>query len=248
MKKLTLILLLHLVHPASAGYSPFVENGEIVSPSDPIRLSVARLEFPSGRCTATFISRTTLLTAGHCVPAGPASATQVRVRDARGNWQTQVARDIIRHPRYRLRKLANGYRVSHDFALVKIASPMSSSVRPMRLGDPSRVVVAFPVRVLGFGKYGTGRSSQVLREGRMSATVETLPQFDGAAGLHLVAADASGHATCAGDSGGPVVLENAEGQRLVGVHSLSSGCLGDPPAESYSQMPALIRDWIEQNL
>jgi secreted trypsin-like serine protease len=225
-----------------------VENGTEVGAGESIGRSVAQMRAPHHLCTASFISEITLLTAGHCIKGDLPSSVRVRIRDARGRVFEEVAKALIRHPGYAIETTPDGgNKVANDFGLIKLKRRLSTPVRPLQIVDPRAQTGTFPVVVLGYGLISKGRSSSVLRRGRMTAQVESVPAFYDGSGLHMVSADSRLNATCPGDSGGPVMVEDRGMRSLIGVHSLSSGCQGEQPTESYSMMPVEVSAWIWAN-
>ena len=235
---------------AFASVSSLVENGIEVPPTNPLRRSVASIVAPLHRCSASFLTDTTLLTAGHCVKNDAPSQVIVRIRDASGAWVEEHAKAMIRHPGYKIERWGSGHLVANDFGLIKLRRKLNGvRVRPLRIvdarsaeGDP-----AFAVRVLGYGLKKKNSPSSVLRSGRMAATVTPVFGFFNELGLQMVPADANNQATCSGDSGGPVILDDTAKLSLVGVHSLSNGC-NDVSATSLSALPGHVLSWIWANL
>ncbi|HMN67627.1 MAG TPA: S1 family peptidase [Bdellovibrionales bacterium] len=224
--------------------TPLVENGDAVPVADPVNLSIAWLHFPNSRCSATFISPRVLLTAGHCVDNQ--SSVFVKVRDARGRWVSRGSQRLVLHPGYAIRRAPGGHHVFNDYGLVILSSPIAGT-KALEIFDPRAMPGTFEVTVAGFGRRGRGQSTDRLRQGTMNATVRTMPYFGDVPGLYMTATSRA-QATCGGDSGGPVFVTVRGAKRYVGVHSLSTGCQGDPPAESYSAIPANVAAWIARYL
>ncbi len=239
-------LLLCLSFAAHAQIEASVENGTEVGATEKLRLSVAEVRWPGGKCSASFISDITLLTAGHCIHGSSGSVT-VRIRDSQGRFHEERVKSILRHPNYKMESVPTGMRVANDFGLIKLRRKFPIAIRPLRIVDVRSARGEFPVLVLGYGKISETRSSGVLRRGRMTAEVQPIYGFYDELGLGMIAADSNLNATCPGDSGGPVVLEDSALRSLVGVHSLSSGCQGEQPAHSLSALPVLVSRWIWAN-
>jgi len=228
--------------------APLVQNGVVVPTTSSLYRSIAQLDMGTGRCSASFLNSTTLLTAGHCTGHRSAAGMKVRVRDAQGVWHEQTASLVVTHPGYKLWKEGAATRVVFDFGVVKLAAPFLFAVRPLKMVDPSGAKGVFRIKVSGYGRYASGRNSSVLRQGVMLAQVARLPQFGGGEGMEMVPDGAPGQATCPGDSGGPV-LENATlPSRLLGVNSMSNGCNGLVDSHSYALIPASVYTWIARYL
>lgn len=252
MKMLKLIVWIFLASPVVvwADISALVENGSEVPASDPLRRSVALMVAPNHSCSASFLTETTLLTAGHCMKGDAPSQVKIRIRDSSGVWFEERAKALIRHPGYKIEKFITGTFVANDFGLIKLRRGLNGvRVRPLRIFDirSSEGRPAFAVHVLGYGQIKKNRPSSVLRTGRMAAAVSPLQVFYGEIGLKMVPADSNHQATCPGDSGGPVILDDAAKRTLVGVHSLSNGCKNST-STSYSALPGHVLSWIWANL
>jgi secreted trypsin-like serine protease len=157
-------------------------------------------------CTGTVLSRTVVITAGHCV-AGSAKIA-VAYRES-GSPVLQEVREVVRHPEFK-----QGARVSIDLAMVRLRLPLPARFAPVIVDDDSagddvgsrQVVVGF-----GLSREGVETSAGTLR----AAEVKVLPRYYpryfrlGTAGLGL--------AICKGDSGGPVFSEGLGGLTLTGV-------------------------------
>lgn len=228
--------------------APLVQNGTVVPTTSALYRSVAQLDTGAGRCSASFLNPTTLITAGHCTANRSAARMKVRVRDAQGVWHEQTASLVVTHPSYKLWKEGTATRVAFDFGVVKLATSFSFAVRPLKMEDPSGAKGVFRIKVSGYGRYASGRNSSVLRQGVMLAQVARLPQFGGAEGMEMVPDGAPGQATCPGDSGGPVLDNATLPSRLLGVNSLSNGCNGLADAHSYALIPASVYIWIKRYL
>jgi Trypsin len=157
-------------------------------------------------CTGTVLSRTVVITAGHCVAGNQKIAVAYRES---GSPVLQEVREVARHPEFR-----QGTRVSIDLAMVRLRLPLPPRFSPVLLDDDSagddvgsrQIVAGF-----GLAREGVDSSAGTLR----AAEVRVLPRYYpryfrlGTAGLTL--------AICKGDSGGPVFSESLAGLTLTGV-------------------------------
>lgn len=203
-------------------------------------------------CSATAIAADIVLTAAHCVEPGadyklaePAGAGAPVLQD--------IAR-IVRAPQFRRDKLL-AHRASADLALARMARPLPAAIRPApleRAVAPVAAGAALVVAGYGVAVPGDSRSSGTLRRARLVATdrPDTLQ-------LRLVDPRTQdkrpGLGACGGDSGAPVLRDQADDRAVVGVVSwataprLGAGCgglTGVTPLARYR--PWIVQPWIVQ--
>ncbi len=83
-------------------------------------------------CTASVISQNVVLTAAHCIT--DLDDTQVFYRDAQGELVPFGVATIAIHPGYRP-NIGRQHIVSIDLALLRLATPLPASFRPVKLSD-----------------------------------------------------------------------------------------------------------------
>ncbi len=242
-----LLLALTLYQSAFAQIDPQVENGVEVGPQGVLEQSVARFVRFSGACSASFLTRRTLLTAAHCAQGQQPSSTYIQLRDRQGVWHRRQIRQILVHPEYARRQVPGvGTVVANDFALIHLTVPIDVPVRPLQLVDPVRSASWIPVIITGYGLLSQSVATATLHMGRMRARVQRINQLDWAEGLMMLPYEPQHQLVCPGDSGGPVLLKDMIS--LIGVNSLSSGCQAEKTGVvSISSIPALVAQWIEDN-
>lgn len=169
------------------------------------------LEHVKGICTASLISPTWLLTAGHCTGTG----YRVRIGDReRELAATYVAVEAIRHPRY------DAKQGDFDIGLIRLREPARAT--PVRLATRAEAVALLKPRaravIAGWGKRASKlpfSPTFVVSDVELSSLEtkgERFAYFDAASG------------PCGGDSGGPLLLDGPGGERmLVGVASRVAG-------------------------
>ena len=158
-----------------------------------------------GSCTGSYISLTSVLTAAHCFQS-PVAKVAIASRD---NLRSGV--QVIVHPAY------NGSVDSpFDIAIVKVDRPLSGAPLPILLSSSpvaGDTVVAYGYGTDEFGQDGLDRIN--LGEIPLKATYTTFAGFD--RGTSTIISTGAG-STCAGDSGGPVLAQNAAGEfGIIGI-------------------------------
>jgi hypothetical protein len=204
-----------LALPAPAARA--IVNGEPVSAAQYAR------EFPwaavlvsplNGQvCGATLVSPTFLVTAGHCTNKG--LALLIGAPD-RGNARSLTVVDAIRDPRF------TGKPGEFDIGLIRIDIPIKGPV--VRVPDESEALAMLRSRptgvILGWGHQNPGGDyAQVMAR----ASVRVAPvQLQGT----LIFFESVPAGVCGGDSGGPLIVNDAEGRpALLGVASVTDGDL-----------------------
>lgn len=221
-----------------------VENGDDVMAKDNLSRSVARLSLSKGAtCSATFLTKKILLTAGHCTSATHASTTVVKVRDASGKWHSAKVAQVYTHPDFFVDDSLPGTRVKHDIGVVELSEEFPFAVRPLKIGSIAKMTKTEAVTIVGYGMSAETGGSGTLRQGTMDGTIKALNAFFGRKGIYLE--NTHGQLGCPGDSGGAVLRGDSSSSIIIGVNSLSSGCKGYDQANSMSEIADHHKDWIQ---
>ncbi|MFN0301172.1 MAG: S1 family peptidase [Burkholderiales bacterium] len=181
-----------------------------------------------GSCTATLITPTLVLTAGHCVCTGQTTRTGCRssatfiLRNVRPvddpstpadesatRKDIQITGSVQVHPDY----TSHGW-LSEDFAIVALNRPATelAIVQPIPVEEPnSRPTIGTQLILVGFGRTGPNCNTPPMGKRQL-----TLPVNSISTGNITLRLGQTGMTACPGDSGGPAV--NAAG-KIVGVSS-----------------------------
>ncbi len=217
-----------------------------------------------GRCSASVLSSRWILTAAHCqVPKG---ATVYVGGQRLNDGARHTVESVFSHPDFkseinRTGNSVNAVRIVNDVALLRLSRPISKA-RPITLninhtGPPAGTVV----RATGYGQKSTRVHSKRLRmvDITLLATEECRRRFS-KAGRREIANGLNGDinvciggdeqcqgGVCFGDSGGPVVGRNVDGELLqLGVVSYGDTVCGSwDSADVYVKVSQYI-PWIQE--
>lgn len=188
-------------------------------------------------CTGAVLAPDVVLTAAHCVqPQGDYAVALL----SGGSARLVPAVRIVVHPRFDADQFRTR-RPTPDVALVKLAEPLPTSFRPVRLAqgqDLPAKGTSFLIAGYGVTAEGAPKSAGTLR------TV-ALPSIGTTGGIMVRLARPDGRAgACTGDSGGPAFVDGVL-TGVVGWATAQGGARGCGGVTGVT-LVALQRSWIDQ--
>jgi secreted trypsin-like serine protease len=227
---------LALIAPAAAmvGGAPESTNG--------IGASVITIVGSRGNfCSGALIAPDLVLTAAHCLRGN--TDTKIVLYDANRTPMLRDVRRVAWHPQFNPQGIA-ARRASADVALLQLTQPLSMPVAA--LGIPLEPIAAgqsFTIAGIGVTRPGDGKSGGVVRAATLMSTSQP-----GRLQIRLVDPANGGLGACTGDSGGPVVQQQAGIAKIVGVVSWSTGPNNTAGCGGLSGVTplTLYRDWVVQ--
>ena len=170
-------------------------------------------------CTATIISPTILLTAGHCVHSS--DDLRVHWRDRDNNPVLKEVRSVLVHPEFRPTAVKDRTR-SIDLALVRLKEALPQNFMPLAI-SPNGLEKD---QIVDLGGYGLSIENDPKTSGAFRALSLNVIEPYGKSKilLWLQSLRTKGNAgSCTGDSGGPIVNQAGE---LVAIISWAEGSNG----------------------
>lgn len=191
-----------------------------------------------GTCSGVAISKTHVLTAGHCVEMKP-KTSQIVVYKGSNKKRASAVKSYVLHPGY---GMEGGY-VRGDLAVLKMSAPFGSDVVPAAITG-SELPEGLGLIAAGFGYSNRARTRirTLLQESfSFGQTAEMRPgRFsDGSRLLRLWGPNN----LCQGDSGGATFRQTSTGLRTVGIHSMA-----DCHSRGYDVFVLDYTSWIKAQI
>lgn len=242
-------LALQAAAPKPLAVSPSIVGGVETTPySRPYQVALLM----NGRqgCGGTLISPNWVLTAAHCLDSASTSSLTVQVGAhsmSRRDGQNVKVSQIIKHENW---QGAQGIRSGWDIAVLKLATPVSASIKPAKLPSvklaDQLAAVGNPVTVSGWGlTRNQGSPSDVLREVNLpvlsNQACSSELRFNLPASV-ICGGGAGGVSACNGDSGGPYAAAANGNFYSLGIVSWGNACVG---ATAFTRTSSYLT-WITQ--
>lgn len=256
---ITALLAVTLPAVASAAPAAVLNGADVPSGQYPWMVGIALAEVEDGYnaqfCGGTLIDSEWVLTAAHCtydLDEQPFTPEVLDVMVGRSQLSSNEGERInvdriVRHERFQDATTGN------DVALLHLSKP--ALVTPITLGQQQNSLATneLSATIIGWGVTTDGAGADYLQEAQVPLVTETVcNSFYHSYGVTILtsmlcAGDGSGNVdACVGDSGGPLLVWQAESQRWVQIGIISWGAeCGTPGAYGVYTTVSSFVDWIQ---
>jgi len=255
------VLILTIPSKVSAAPATVLNGADVPEGQYPWMVGVAQAVIADGYtaqfCGGTLIAPTWVLTAAHCTfdlqnaPFTPADLDIIVGRNQlSSNTGERIRVDqIIRHPAFQLATL------HADIALLHLSQPSTITPLVLSLAPAATAQSAATATLIGWGVTAAGSGADRLQEAQVPLVVQdACRRYYSSYGVTILATmlcagDITGNIdACVGDSGGPLLVWQAESERWqqIGIVSWGAAC-GTPGAYGvYTNLSSFV-DWVESN-
>lgn len=249
------VLVFGLVACVSAqkGFNPAIILGEPAQEGEiPYQAYLAIFRNGSTQgvaCGGSLIRANWILTAGHCTHGYDGAQVSLGSTNINNMPYFDISYNLFTHENYSRATLDN------DVALIRLPSnPEGANIATVEMADASTGdLVGATLRASGFGDTADGgpSSNDLLKVDVQGISNQECGQtFNDIRDSNLCTTylNQMGEGTCEGDSGGPLIWNNAGSELLVGVTSFGAldQCEGNAP-NAFARV-SFYRDWIEQTI
>jgi len=211
-------------------------------------------------CTGSLVDRNIVLTAAHCVPASE-NASKVAIAfsvdpicqvHSEGEEALRPVEKVVKNPKYIEDSIGFS---ANDLAMIRFAGQAPSGkqtlkllMKPVELNEQSTVILAGYGRTTDLDK--DDPDGPILRTATINPVSDSkLPEQNTKSNKDpiLFFDQSGGQGACAGDSGGPTLLQTDEGLFVIGVNSAVEGIV-DGHTSCFKKLRSASvlaqKDWI----
>lgn len=194
-------------------------------------------------CSGTLIDKDWVLTAAHCITETNETAAKVHVRFDADELNTGDSGTAVAVAELHADPTFNDVDWDNDIAVIKLATSVTDRApTPVHRAQPGFGTSLTDVGYGDASPTGSNQGAGILRK-LDTTTIDCSQAGDPSiSNANLLCFDASQHASCYGDSGGPTFIQTANGLEVAGVTSggTADNCTGPGVYDLYTSVAAEI--------